>query len=73
MLSFLTILMAMAASAFRLQAQGYVDPGAGAMIWQIIAAGCVGAIFLFRKFMLRWFKKRSPAVDSTRDSGSNKS
>jgi hypothetical protein len=47
------------------QAQGYVDPGAGAMLWQILAASFIGAVFLFRKFVLRkfifrWFKKRKP-------------
>jgi len=39
-----------------LRAQGYVDPGAGAMLWQILAAAFVGAAFLFRKFILRWFR-----------------
>lgn len=63
MRSFLSILIAMAVFAFRLPAQGYVDPGAGAMIWQIIAASCVGAVFLFRKFVLRWFRKRNPPDD----------
>jgi hypothetical protein len=39
-----------------LRAQGYVDPGAGAMLWQILAAAFVGGVFLFRKFILRWFR-----------------
>ena len=47
------------------RAQGYIDPGAGAMLWQILAASFIGAVFLFRKlvlrkFILRWFKKRKP-------------
>jgi hypothetical protein len=46
------------AFAAPLRAQGYVDPGAGAMLWQILAAGAVGAVFLFRKFVLRWFRAR---------------
>ena len=57
------IVTAMAVMRSPLLAQGYVDPGAGAMIWQIIAASFVGAIFLFRRFVLRWFKKRNPPDD----------
>jgi hypothetical protein len=37
------------------QAQGYTDPGTGAMIWQMLAAGAVGVLFYFRKF-ITWFK-----------------
>ncbi len=43
-----------------LRAQGYVDPGAGAMLWQILAAFFIGAVFLFRKLLFRWFRKRRP-------------
>jgi len=53
-----------------LRAQGYVDPGAGAMLWQILAAAFVGAAFLFRKFILRWFRgSRTPRAGS--DTGAN--
>jgi hypothetical protein len=55
-----------------LLAQGYVDPGAGAMIWQILAASFVGAIFIFRRFALRWVKKRRPSVESKPPSGDSK-
>ena len=37
------------------QAQAYTDPGTGAMIWQMLAAGAVGVLFYFRKF-ITWFK-----------------
>ncbi len=53
-----------------LRAQGYVDPGAGAMLWQILAAALVGAVFLFRKFILRWFREsKTPPPGS--DTGEN--
>jgi len=38
-------------------AQGYVDPGSGAMIWQILAAGALGGAFLFRRFLTKWFRR----------------
>ena len=53
-----------------LRAQGYVDPGAGAMLWQILAAAFVGAAFLFRKFILRWFRG-SKTPDPGSDDGKN--
>jgi hypothetical protein len=31
------------------RASAYIDPGSGAMIWQILAAGCLGTIFYLRK------------------------
>ena len=39
------------------QAQGYTDPGTGAMIWQMLAAAAVGVLFYFRRF-LAWFKPK---------------
>jgi hypothetical protein len=30
-------------------AQGYVDPGAGALIWQLVVAALVGGLFYLRK------------------------
>ena len=49
--------------AMPLCAQGYIDPGSGAMVWQIIAASFVGALFMFRRFVLRWFRKRKKPDD----------
>jgi hypothetical protein len=57
LIAFLTILIGIAGP---LRAQGYVDPGAGAMLWQILAAFFIGAVFLFRKLLFRWFRKRKP-------------
>ncbi len=39
------------------EARGYTDPGTGAMIWQMLVAGVVGAAFYFRRFTT-WFKKK---------------
>jgi hypothetical protein len=58
-----------------LRAQGYVDPGAGAMLWQILAAAFVGGAFLFRKFILRWFrgpKTPPPSEDAGENPQSDK-
>ncbi len=42
------------------EAKAYTDPGTGALIWQMIAAGFVGAMFYFRRLRLyitSFFKK----------------
>lgn len=39
------------------QAQAYTDPGTGAMIWQMLVAGFLGAAFYFRRFTT-WFKNK---------------
>jgi hypothetical protein len=39
------------------QARAYTDPGTGAMIWQMLVAGFVGAAFYFRRFSV-WFKSK---------------
>jgi hypothetical protein len=43
----------------------YVDPGSGQLIWQMIIAGCVGALFYIKrvrvflgKLFTKWFKKK---------------
>lgn len=33
------------------RASAYVDPGSGAMIWQVLAAGFLGVLFYLRKSM----------------------
>lgn len=64
------IVIMMFALAPALRAQGYIDPGSGAMLWQILAAAFVGAAFLFRKFILRWFRgSKTPRPGS--DAGEN--
>lgn len=35
----------------------YIDPGSGALIWQAIVAGFVGAAFYFRRFFSRLFSR----------------
>lgn len=47
----------------------YIDPGSGALIWQAIVAGFVGAAFYFRRFFSRLFsrdRRQEPPVDSSR-------
>lgn len=39
------------------EARAYTDPGTGAMIWQMLAAGFVGLMFYFRRFTT-WFKAK---------------
>ncbi len=33
------------------EARAYTDPGTGALIWQVLAAGFVGFLFYFRKLV----------------------
>ena len=42
----------------------YIDPGSGALVWQALVAGFVGAAFYFRKFLGRLLGRR--ADESTR-------
>jgi len=41
-------------------AQAYVDPGAGTMIWQMLVAGFLGAVFYLRRLIPGWRAKKSP-------------
>jgi len=38
-------------------ARAYTDPGSGALLWQIVAAGFVGVMFYIRK-ILGWFRRK---------------
>jgi hypothetical protein len=38
-------------------AAAYTDPGSGALLWQILVAGFVGAMFYFRRFT-QWFRRK---------------
>lgn len=44
------------------EAKGYVDPGTGSMLWQVLVASAVGALFYLRRInplrRLRSFWKR---------------
>lgn len=37
-------------------AEAYMDPGSGALIWQTLLAAFIGATFYFRR-ALGWFKR----------------
>ena len=43
--------------AFEKPAAAYADPGTGALLWQMLAAGFVGVIFYFRR-ITAWFKRK---------------
>ena len=49
-------------------ALAYVDPGSGTMLWQVVLAGIVGALFYFRSFLGRLFS-RSRRQDPPADNG----
>ena len=49
-------------------ALAYVDPGSGTMLWQVVLAGIVGALFYFRSFLARLFS-RSRRQDPPADNG----
>ncbi len=51
-------------AAFERAALAYTDPGTGALIWQMVAAGFVGASFYFHRF-LKWFKERKMKSSQT--------
>jgi len=36
----------------------YIDPGSGALLWQVISAACLGGILTFRSRLLTLFRKR---------------
>ena len=42
------------------EARAYTDPGSGALIWQVLVGGFVGALFYFRK-ITSWVKGRRTA------------
>jgi hypothetical protein len=44
-------------------AQAYVDPGSGAMFYQILLAGVIGGIFRLRR-VTSWFRSRKKSDDS---------
>jgi hypothetical protein len=43
-------------------AAAYTDPGSGALLWQLLVAGFVGAMFYLRK-AIAWFRSRHPHED----------
>jgi len=51
------ILAFAAIMAFPQMAQAYVDPGTGAMLWQVGAATVIGALFYVKR-IVRWLRDR---------------
>jgi hypothetical protein len=39
------------------KASAYVDPGAGALLWQVAASGVIGSLFYFRRIAV-WIRNR---------------
>ncbi|MBI4876069.1 MAG: hypothetical protein HY822_15640 [Acidobacteria bacterium] len=44
-------------AAIEVPLAAYADPGAGAMLWQMLAAGFVGSLFYLRR-LTDWFERR---------------
>jgi hypothetical protein len=47
-------------------AYAYVDPGSGALLWQMLVAGVVGAFFSVRRFFKRADLGKDKAADRDR-------
>ena len=50
-------------------AHAYVDPGSGAMVWQVLAAAAIGSLFYVRK-VFTWVRdhlgvRTAPSADSS--------
>ena len=45
------------------EARAYTDPGSGALIWQMLVAGLVGAAFYVRKFT-SWLRRKWESTDT---------
>jgi hypothetical protein len=60
------VLAALAVWAAEARVLAYIDPGSGALIWQAIVAGFVGAGFYFRRYFGRFFsrnRRQDPPAD----------
>ena len=61
------VLVALAIWAAEPRLSAYIDPGSGALIWQALVAGFVGAAFYFRRFFSRLFsrdRREDPPADN---------
>jgi hypothetical protein len=61
------VLAALAVWAAEARVLAYIDPGSGALIWQAIVAGFVGAGFYFRRYFGRFFsrnRRQDPPADN---------
>ncbi len=50
------IILAMLIMALPLPAMAYIDPGSGAMLWQLAAAALFGALFQIKR-VTGWFRR----------------
>jgi hypothetical protein len=55
-------LVALLAWGTERQASAYTDPGSGALIWQMLMAGFVGALFYVRR-ITSWFRRKRGVKD----------
>ena len=61
------VLAVLAVWAAEARVLAYIDPGSGALIWQAIVAGFVGAGFYFRRYFGRFFsrnRRQDPPADN---------
>ena len=61
------VLAALAVWCVEARVLAYIDPGSGALIWQAIVAGFVGAGFYFRRYFGRFFsrnRRQDPPADN---------
>jgi hypothetical protein len=61
------VLAALAVWGAEARVLAYIDPGSGALIWQAIVAGFVGAGFYFRRYFGRFFsrnRRQDPPADN---------
>jgi hypothetical protein len=61
------VLAALAVWGAETRVLAYIDPGSGALIWQAIVAGFVGAGFYFRRYFGRFFsrnRRQDPPADN---------
>jgi hypothetical protein len=44
-------------------AHPYIDPGSGALLWQMAVAGFIGVLFYFRQFFKRSHARKENVLD----------
>jgi hypothetical protein len=44
-------------------AHAYIDPGSGALLWQMAVAGFMGVLFYFRQFFKRSHARKENVLD----------
>ena len=51
---------------FASNAHAYIDPGSGALLWQMLVAGFMGALFYFRRFFKRSHTRKEKVLEATK-------